>query len=77
MKNKKKDIYSMEGVVKIEVIRDFMKKKNLSEQEFADRCRLSLKELQKVLDGRSLFEPICLLKIAHAMGVEFAGLVNE
>ncbi len=68
---------SMKGVIKIELIEKFMKEKHLSKQEFAYRCKISLKDLQKVCDEVSHFEPICLLKIARTIGVEFSDLVNS
>ena len=71
-----KDKFNFKGAVKIAMIEDFMKKNNLSKEDFAKLCRIETKELRKILDDFSVFEPICLLKIARTMGVDFADLVN-
>lgn len=64
------------GTIKIQLIKDFMKKKNLTRMEFAEMCKISVKDLRKVLDDYSDFEPIVLLKIARTMGLGFADLVK-
>lgn len=53
-----------------------MQEKNFTEEKFAQKCHLQLEELNKVLDDYSCYEPIWLLYIARAMGVEFDDLVN-
>lgn len=64
------------GTIKIQLIKDFMKKKNLTRMEFAEMCKISVKDLRKVLDDYSDFEPIVLLRIARTMGLDFADLVK-
>lgn len=64
------------GSVKINLIKEFMKQKNLTEEEFAEKCHIETKQLQKVLDDFSYFEPIWLLRIARTMGKDFSDLVN-
>ena len=70
------DKFNFRGAVKIERIQDFMKQKDLTRDEFAKFCHIEPKELRKVLDNYSVFEPIILLKIAKAMGLEYGDLVN-
>ena len=53
-----------------------MKKHNLSEADFAKKCHLKLSQLMKILNNTEFFEPIWLLQIARAMGVEFSSLVK-
>ena len=66
-----------QGVVKISVIKDYMRQKGLNEEDFAKKCKIELRDLKKVLSNVSAFEPICLLRIARTMGVEFSDLVND
>lgn len=64
------------GSVKIWKIKKFIKEKGITKQQFAEKCKIELNQLNKVLDDYSLFEPIWLLKIARAMGTKFEDLVN-
>ena len=64
------------GSVKIDKIKNFMIKNNLTESAFAEKCHLQLSELQKVLDDYSCYEPIWLVYIARAMRVEFEDIIN-
>lgn len=57
MKKDKNEI-TFENTIKIQKIEEYMKKHNLTEEQFAQKCHLSLKELQKVLHNHSYFEPI-------------------
>lgn len=75
MKNSKHEI-TFENTIKIQKIEEYMKKHNLTEEQFAQKCHLTLKELQKVLHNHSYFEPIWVLKIARTMSVDFKYLVN-
>lgn len=67
---------SFTGAVKINKIKKFMEENNLTEEEFAKKCKLEVVELQKVIDNYSCFEPIWLLRIARFMRVEFEDLIN-
>ncbi len=75
MKKDKNEI-TFENTIRIQKIKEYMKKHNLTEEQFAQKCHLILKELQKVLHNRSYFEPIWVLKIARTMSVDFSDLVN-
>ena len=65
------------GYIKIDKIRQFMQERNLTETQFAEKCHIDKKELNKVLDNYSLFEPITLLRISRYMGIEFSDLVRD
>ncbi len=75
-KSKSKGELSFSNTIKIDLIKEYMKKKNWTEEQFAEKCHLSLKELQKVLNNHSFFEPIWILRIARTMGVDFSDLVK-
>ncbi len=68
---------SFAGTIKTEKILEFMKKHNLTEEQFAEKCKLDVKELRKILRNHSYFEPIWLLKIARTMSVDFSDLVKD
>ncbi len=72
----KENFVTFENTVEIEKIKAYMKKHNLSEADFAKKCHLKLSQLMKILNNTEFFEPIWLLQIAHAMGVEFSSLVK-
>lgn len=74
-KNKKRKS-AITGTIKIDLIKSFMEEKGLTETQFAEICGISVKELQKVLDDFSDFEPISFLRIAKRMGLEFVNLLN-
>lgn len=73
---KDKKELSFQNTIKIDMIQEFMKKKNWTEQQFAERCHISLLELRNVLRNRCFFEPITILRISRVMGIEFADLVR-
>ena len=64
----KKDI-SFANIIKIQKIEEYMKSHNLSEKRFAEKCNLSLKELQAILQNHDFFEPIWIFKISRVMGI--------
>ncbi len=70
---KKPSIFT--GSIKIMKIRAFMEERGLSEEEFAKKCKLEVKELAKVLDDYSCYEPIWIVYIARAMGLKFEDLI--
>ncbi len=71
---KKPSIFT--GSVKIDKIKNYMKEKNMTECQFAQKCHIEEWQLRKILDDYSEFEPIWLLYIARAMCVEFEDLAN-
>jgi len=62
--------------VKINKIKRFIEEHGLTEQQFAEKCKIELKQLHKIFDDYSYFEPIWLLRIARTMGVDFSDLVK-
>ena len=72
--NKETSIFT--GSIKIKKIRDYMETNHLTEQEFAKKCKIEVKDLHKVLDDFSCYEPIWILRIARAMRLEFEDLIN-
>ena len=67
-----------ERIVRIELIKEYCKKNNLSKIAFCNRCGIALQSLQKINRKNFKYQTETINKIAQAMGVEVWDLyVNE
>ena len=64
------------GLVKIDLIKGFMKTKQLSQKSFAEICKINVWNLRHVLSDDCHFNMIYLLKIANAMKIDFRKLLK-
>lgn len=74
MKRKK---LSLEGVIKIDLIKNYMKEHGYTQKSFAAACHISIGTLRRVLDNHSDFRTDKLFKIAKVMQIHVKYLVND
>lgn len=65
------------GTVNINLIKAYMRGKQLTPLQFAEKCNLTLSELQLALDDFSDFDLEILLKIANTIKISAGSLINK
>lgn len=64
--SKKSDYY-----INVKLILDYMEKNRLTKEEFAKKCSVTPKEMDKILSPNTDYPIIYILRIARKIGVEF------
>lgn len=65
------------GIIKIDLIKNYMKENNLSQKRFAEVCKINVWNLRQVLSDGKDFNIIYLFKIAKAMKIDVCNLFND
>ena len=66
----------MDRFIKIDKIRDYIKENNLTKQKFCTMSKIGNKTLNKILNGDIDISIKILIKIARAMEIELAELLQ-
>lgn len=72
--NKYSNKSEMTGVVKLDLIYDYIYKNQITFREFAKKCNISMKALADILDDFSVCDIGDIVKVAHAIGVHPADI---
>lgn len=75
-KMKRKIYERLKGVLKIELIKIYMKNNNLSYTKFAKQCNISVCTLKAILTDGANFNMKYLLRIAKIMNIKIDKLFN-
>lgn len=65
------------GLIKINMIKEYMKRNHLTQKQFAEKCGIHIWNLQKVLDNHSDFSVVYLFKIAKTMQINLSQLIHK
>ena len=69
-----KNFCKIEKYINIEKIKSFMRENNYTHKNFSSICKISTNTLSKILNGKSNFRLINLLKISKAMNAHLKDL---
>ena len=64
----------MTGVIKLDLIYDYIYKNQITFREFAQKCKISMKALADILDDYSDCDIGDIIKVAHAIGIHPADI---
>ena len=67
----------MKNVVNVEIIENSMKENNLTIEEFCRKCKINVTDLEKIMTNDLSLELDVILKIAKAVGIKPAQLIND
>lgn len=69
--------FSIEGLVKVDLIKNYIKENKLSQKEFAKICGINIWNLRAVLCGHVDFDVMYLVKIARVMNLRLSDMFND
>ncbi len=72
--NKNPNTSEMTGVIKLDLIYDYIYKNQITFREFAQKCKISMKALADILDDYSVCDIGDIVKIAHVIGIHPADI---
>ena len=64
----------MTGVIKLDLIYDYIYKNQITFREFAQKCKISMRALADILDDYSVCDIGDVVKVARAIGIHPADI---
>ncbi len=72
--NKNQNKSEMTGVIKLDLIYDYIYKNQITFREFAQKCKISMRALADILDDYSVCDIGDIVKVARAIGIHPADI---
>ena len=72
--NKNQNKSEMTGVIKLDLIYDYIYKNQITFREFAQKCKISMRALADILDDYSVCDIGDVVKVARAIGIHPADI---
>ncbi len=72
--NKNPNISDMTGVIKLDLIYDYIYKNQITFRQFAEKCKISMNVLADILDDYSVCDIGDVVKVARVIGIHPADI---